>query len=110
MPVLSIKGLDCRRILYESHNDIPVFGSINTFDKDLITVEDTDVYHGIAFDLQYKSLIIGHEVHRQRKISRNILLSQNRLSCRDGTYDRNRSHVLSCNAEAVIDDLDGTRL
>lgn len=44
-----VESLDSGGIIYQSHYDITVRRGITAFHKNLVSVKDADIYHGISF-------------------------------------------------------------
>ena len=110
MSVFFIKGLDCGRIIDQCHNHISIIGSVLLLHENLVTVEDTRVYHTVAFYLQHEAFAVRHVFCRNRKIVFNIFLSQDRLSGRHGTDQRYIDHFPAGKLKSIVYNLNGPRL
>ena len=104
--VLLVEGLDGRLILDQSDYDLTVSCSITGVDKQKISVEDTDVDHGISAHPKGKAVTGGDDLRGDREVVLNVLLCQDRLSGSYVSDDRKRSHFRPDHLETVVADLD----
>ena len=92
MPVFLVKSLDSSILMiYESNNDIAVFGILSSFDYNNITVEDTCIYHTFATYFQGEKLLLIYSLHLKSNVARDIFNGCDRLTCGDSSHYRNGS-------------------
>lgn len=106
--VFFIKSLNRSRIIHKCNDHFTVRCQILLTNHDIIAVKDTCIYHTFTFDFQHEAISVWHIFCRDREISFNMLLRQNRLTGCNSTYHRNINDLTAGQIKTVIHDLDSS--
>ena len=102
-------GLDpALKIIVGGHDQTcaAIGSGLTLLHKKGVTVKDARNDHGLAFDLQHKTLLIWHKLHRYREIRLHVLHGQNGLSGCHTAYNRDVNNITAAGRiEVIIHDL-----
>ena len=110
MPVFLEESFDGGGIFYEGYDDIVILSGRSFLDDHHVTVIDADVDHAVAFHMEHKGVFGANKLRKHGKVVFNVLSSDDRLSCSDGSHYRNVHYLASRELEVIVYDLNGSWL
>ena len=94
MTIYLAEYFDGRFVVKKSRNNISIIGGVLFTYNNPVTVAYGGVNHRIPFDAKHEKLPTAHELAGERENILNGLLSRNRTTSSDATYEGHGNHIL----------------